>query len=51
MATSGTSALFLMSSDATIDRVAEEFKGMGMHLIKSNLSNEQEAQLNELFAA
>lgn len=49
--TEGTSALFLMSSNATVDRVAEEFKGTGMHLIKSNLSTEQETQLKEMFAA
>jgi len=49
--TEGTSALFLMSSDATVDRVAAEFKGTGMHLIKSNLSNDQEEKLKEMFAA
>lgn len=49
--TEGTSALFLMSSDATIDRVSEAMKGSGMELIKSNLSVEQESKLKELFAA
>lgn len=49
--TPGTSALFLMSSGAVVDKVADAFKGVEMDLIKSNLSAEQEAQLMEAFAA
>lgn len=49
--TPGTSALFLMSSGAVVDKVADAFKGVEMELIKSNLSAEQEAQLMEAFAA
>jgi len=49
--TEGTSALFLLTSDAVVDKVAAEFKGMDMELIKSNLTAEQEAQLLEAFGA
>jgi uncharacterized membrane protein len=47
--TEGTSALFLMSANATEDKVAAAFKGTPMQLIKSNLSAEQEAKLNADF--
>ncbi len=43
--TEGTSALFLMTSGAVQDRVAEAFQGVSAELIQSNLTNEQEAQL------
>ena len=48
--TPGTSALFLMSSDAVTDRVTEAFKGQNLELIASNLSSEQEAKLREYFS-
>ncbi|MGH3281902.1 MAG: DUF1269 domain-containing protein [Trebonia sp.] len=48
--TPGTSALFLLSSDAVIDRVKEEFGSADAELISTNLSNEQEAKLREAFA-
>ena len=48
--TPGTSALFLLSSDAVIDRVKEEFPAGDAELISTNLSNEQEAKLREAFA-
>jgi uncharacterized membrane protein len=48
--TEGTSALFLLSSDATVDKVQDAFKDTQMELIRSNLSNEQEAKLSEDFA-
>jgi len=48
--TPGTSALFLLSSDAVIDRVKEEFPAREAELINTNLSNEQEAKLREAFA-
>jgi uncharacterized membrane protein len=50
--TPGTSALFLMSSDAVQDKVAEELKGLKGHvtLLHTNLSNEQEQALRETFA-
>lgn len=47
--TEGTSALFLMTSDAVRDRVAEAFRGVSVELIQSNLTSEQEAQLMEDF--
>ena len=47
--TEGTSALFLLSADATVDKVRDAFKGTKMELIQSNLSAEQEAQLREAF--
>ncbi len=49
--TPGTSALFLMSSGAVVDKVAEAFKGVEMELIQSNLTAEQEAQLMDAFKA
>jgi uncharacterized membrane protein len=48
--TPGTSALFLLSSDAVIDRVKDTFHGTHAELIASNLSAEQEAKLREVFA-
>ena len=47
--TEGTSALFLLTEQATIDKVADAFKGTKMELIQSNLSHEQEAQLKAAF--
>ncbi len=49
--TEGTSALFLLSSGAVQDRIAEAFKGVSVELLHSNLSAEQEAQLKEDFGA
>lgn len=49
--TEGTSALFLMTSDAVLDKITEELKGFNFELIASNLSNEQEAQLMAAFGA
>src|SRR5215468_8530470 len=46
----GTSALFLMSAHAVVDRVVAELKSLNPELIKSNLSDEQESRLRELFA-
>lgn len=48
--TPGTSALFVMSSDAVIDKVKEAFEGTEAHLIHTNLSNDQEAALREAFS-
>lgn len=48
--TPGTSALFLLSSDAVIDRVKEVFHGSQADLVASNLSSEQESRLREVFA-
>jgi uncharacterized membrane protein len=48
--TPGTSALFVMTSNAVVDKVSEEFKHSGATLLSTNLSHEQEAQLREAFA-
>ena len=48
--TPGTSALFLLTSDAVVDRVGAEFKETRPELISTNLSNEQETRLREAFA-
>lgn len=48
--TEGTSALFLMTSDAVQDKVIAELKGHDFELIASNLTQEQEAQLKSAFA-
>jgi uncharacterized membrane protein len=47
--TPGTSALFLMSSDAVIDKVVEAFSGVEAELIRTNLSDDEEAKLREAF--
>jgi uncharacterized membrane protein len=47
--TPGTSALFVMSSDAVMDKVQDAFKGHSGQLIQSNLSKEQEEKLREVF--
>lgn len=49
--TEGTSALFLLTGKATVDKVSEELKGMDFELIQSNLTAEQEAKLREQFSA
>jgi len=48
--TPGSSMLFALTSDAVPDRVAEAFKGMQGELITTNLDNEDEAKLREMFA-
>ena len=47
--TPGTSALFLLTSAAVIDRVVEAVKGQQFEIIQTNLSKEQEDQLREAF--
>jgi uncharacterized membrane protein len=50
--TPGTSALFLLTSDAVQDKVQEAFAGFEgkVELIHTNLSTEQETKLREAFA-
>ena len=48
--TEGTSALFLMTSDAVIDRVSERMKSFKFEILATNLTKEQEDQLRELFS-
>jgi uncharacterized membrane protein len=47
--TEGTSALFLLSSGAVMDRVVDAFKDTKFEIITTNLSQEQEAQLRAAF--
>src|SRR5215471_510713 len=48
--TPGTSALFLLSSDAVMDRVTDSFRNTSAELISTNLSSDQEAKLREAFS-
>ena len=48
--TPGTSALFLLSSDAVMDRVAGQCKDTHAELISTNLSTDHEAKLREAFS-
>jgi uncharacterized membrane protein len=48
--TPGTSALFVLSSDAVIDKVKAAFEGTNPELIHTNLSGDEEARLREAFA-
>jgi len=51
--TEGTSALFLMTSGAVVDKVSDAVKEKGwkFEILSTNLSKEQEAQLREDFGA
>jgi uncharacterized membrane protein len=49
--TEGTSALFLLTSEVTLDKVEDAFKDEKMELIQSNLTKDQEARLREHFGA
>jgi uncharacterized membrane protein len=47
--TPGTSALFVLSSDAVLDRVQPAFQSLSPELIYTNLSADEEARLHEVF--
>ena len=47
--TEGTSALFLMTMDATIDKVVDAMKQHEFELVSTNLSKEQEEALRAAF--
>jgi uncharacterized membrane protein len=47
--TPGTSALFLLTSGAVVDRVAAAVKGQQFEIVQTNLSQEQEKELREAF--
>ena len=49
--TEGTSAVFLLTSDAVRDKVADALKGEQFELIASNLTREQEDELMAAFSA
>jgi uncharacterized membrane protein len=48
--TEGTSALFLLSSGAVVDRVKEAVEDIDFELITTNLPKEKEDKLREAFA-
>jgi uncharacterized membrane protein len=48
--TPGTSALFVMSQDAVLDKVKAAFEGQKLELLFTNLSDDQEKALREAFA-
>lgn len=48
--TPGSSALFLLSSDAVLDRVGDAFGSAEAELLSTNLSKEEEARLREVFS-
>jgi uncharacterized membrane protein len=47
--TPGTSALFLLTSGAVVDKLAAALKGKKFEVIQTNLTQEQEAKLREAF--
>jgi uncharacterized membrane protein len=47
----GTSALFVMTHDAVLDRVTDEFADLKPELVHSNLTAEQEERLRDVFHA
>ncbi|HET9138989.1 DUF1269 domain-containing protein [Actinophytocola sp.] len=49
--TEGTSALFLLTSGAVVDKVKPEFERYSPELIQSNLTSEQEAELREMISS
>ena len=48
--TEGTSALFLMTSGAVMDRLVENVKDLHFEIISTNLSHEDEQKLRETFS-
>jgi len=46
----GTSALFVLSSGAVVDKVKEAFEGQPMVLVETNLSHEEEDKLRGVFS-
>ena len=48
--TEGTSALFLLTSDAVRDKVVDALKGIEFEIVASSLSKEQEDELREAFS-
>ena len=49
--TEGTSALFLLTSGAVIDKVAEAVKGQSFEILSTNLPKEKEDELRAAFGA
>ncbi|MGK7933920.1 MAG: DUF1269 domain-containing protein [Microcystaceae cyanobacterium] len=48
--TEGTSALFLLTGNVTLDKVEDAFSSESAELIRSNLTKEQEEKLREHFS-
>ena len=48
--TEGTSALFLLTSGAVMDKVVDAVKGMDFEIISTSLSGEEEDRLRAMFA-
>jgi len=48
--TEGTSALFLMTSEAVVDKVADAMKAFDFEIVATNLSKEEEDSLRAAFA-
>ena len=49
--TEGTSALFLLTGQVTVDKIEDIFQQSRAELIQSNLTKEQEAKLQAQFSA
>src|SRR5512135_1404066 len=49
--TEGTSALFLLTSGAIVDKLVPELKGTKFEIISTNLSKEKEGELRAAFGA
>ena len=49
--TEGTSALFLLTSGAVVDKVVEAMKGQTFEILSTNLPKEKEAELRAAFGA
>ena len=48
--TPGTSALFVLTSDAVLDRVHDRFHGQHPELVSTNMSHDEEDRLRTVFA-
>ena len=48
--TPGTSALFVLTSGAVVDKVHDAFRDQRAELLHTNLSNQEEQKLREVFA-
>jgi uncharacterized membrane protein len=46
----GTSAIFVLSTGAVVDKVKAAFEGQDIVLVESNLSHEEEDRLREVFS-
>jgi uncharacterized membrane protein len=49
--TEGTSALFLLTNGAVVDKIVEAFKGQTFEILSTNLPKDKEAELRAAFGA